>query len=345
MDNTWLQYAPTANKFKQTYVRGFIDISGNTIIRNGGLNIVNGNINIGTNLDVNANGRIKGNLTIDRSIYAGTLDISNSATGPGLTVRQFANQPVATFYKGNVMMVSINDSGDISANRNLNVGGNIILSGSSTAFGITKSMVGLGSADNTSDANKPVSTAQQTALDLKANLASPTFTGTINVPTVSITATTISTSTTTGALVVTGGAGIGGNAYIDGVQVSNLAGSGNRAIYSTAAGYLTNTSSDVSLKTNIEPIDATTTHLKILQLQPKTYQWIDTEKYGTGTEIGLIAQEVIEHMPELVWTGNDDKYGLNYDRIPTLLLQSIKELQRQIDELKVEIAILKPMNI
>jgi hypothetical protein len=34
--------------------------------------------------------------------------------------------------------------------------------------------------DNTSDANKPVSTAQQTALDLKANLAGPTFTGTVS---------------------------------------------------------------------------------------------------------------------------------------------------------------------
>jgi len=45
--------------------------------------------------------------------------------------------------------------------------------------GTTKSDVGLSNADNTSDANKPVSTAQQTALDLKANLANPTFTGTV----------------------------------------------------------------------------------------------------------------------------------------------------------------------
>jgi hypothetical protein len=36
----------------------------------------------------------------------------------------------------------------------------------------------LGNVTNTSDANKPVSTAQQTALDLKAPLASPAFTGT-----------------------------------------------------------------------------------------------------------------------------------------------------------------------
>ena len=49
-----------------------------------------------------------------------------------------------------------------------------------TVAGVTKTHVGLGSVDNTSDANKPVSTATQTALDLKAPLASPTFTGTVS---------------------------------------------------------------------------------------------------------------------------------------------------------------------
>ncbi len=61
-----------------------------------------------------------------------------------------------------------------------------------TVGGITKSMVGLANADNTSDVNKPISTATQTALDLKANTAdvttslalkaninNPTFTGTV----------------------------------------------------------------------------------------------------------------------------------------------------------------------
>lgn len=43
-----------------------------------------------------------------------------------------------------------------------------------------KTDVGLGNVDNTSDANKPVSTAQTTALALKAPLASPTFTGTVS---------------------------------------------------------------------------------------------------------------------------------------------------------------------
>jgi len=43
--------------------------------------------------------------------------------------------------------------------------------------------IGLGNVDNTSDANKPVSTATQNALAGKANLASPTFTGVPVAPT------------------------------------------------------------------------------------------------------------------------------------------------------------------
>lgn len=45
-----------------------------------------------------------------------------------------------------------------------------------------RTALGLGNVDNTADASKPVSTAQQTALDLKANLASPTFTGSVTIP-------------------------------------------------------------------------------------------------------------------------------------------------------------------
>jgi hypothetical protein len=48
---------------------------------------------------------------------------------------------------------------------------------------LNKAAVGLSSVDNTSDASKPVSTAQQTALNLKANSASPLFTGNVGIGT------------------------------------------------------------------------------------------------------------------------------------------------------------------
>lgn len=47
---------------------------------------------------------------------------------------------------------------------------------------LDKSAVGLGNVDNTTDLLKPISTATQAALDLKANLAGPTFTGTVTLP-------------------------------------------------------------------------------------------------------------------------------------------------------------------
>ena len=59
------------------------------------------------------------------------------------------------------VQVTANDGSTLAT---LNVG---TLDVDVTATGITKSMVGLGNCDNTSDANKPVSTAQQTALDAK----------------------------------------------------------------------------------------------------------------------------------------------------------------------------------
>lgn len=46
-----------------------------------------------------------------------------------------------------------------------------------TALSLVKGDVGLGNVDNTADTAKPVSTATQTALNLKANLAAPALTG------------------------------------------------------------------------------------------------------------------------------------------------------------------------
>jgi hypothetical protein len=104
-----------------------------------------------------------------------------------------------------------------------------------------------------------------------------------------------------------------------------LIGFGTRAVNVTATGILTTTSSDIRLKENFEPINESETHLKLLELEPKTYQWKDRNKYGDCREIGLIAQEVKVVLPELVFENNDGMYGIHYDKISILMLQSIKE--------------------
>ena len=65
-----------------------------------------------------------------------------------------------------------------------------------TVTGVTKAMVGLNNVNNTADANKPVSIAGQTALDLKSDLADPTFTGVPAAPTATAGTNTTQLSTT-----------------------------------------------------------------------------------------------------------------------------------------------------
>jgi hypothetical protein len=74
-------------------------------------------------------------------------------------------------------------SQSLSANGSLKPG---VVTSSALAPGavtVTKADVGLAVVDNTTDLGKPVSTATQTALNLKAPVASPTFTGVVTVPT------------------------------------------------------------------------------------------------------------------------------------------------------------------
>jgi len=52
-----------------------------------------------------------------------------------------------------------------------------MIDGASGSVTAAKTTLGLENVTNTSDANKPVSAAQQTALNLKSNIASPSFTG------------------------------------------------------------------------------------------------------------------------------------------------------------------------
>ena len=65
---------------------------------------------------------------------------------------------------------------------------------------LVKADVGLGSVDNTTDANKPISNAEQTALNLKAPLAAPAFTGVPTAPTAAVADNTTQLATTAYAL-------------------------------------------------------------------------------------------------------------------------------------------------
>lgn len=68
----------------------------------------------------------------------------------------------------------------------------------------------------------------------------------------------------------------------------------------------------------------------ILKLNPKQYNYKEDSKL----HYGLIAEDVEKIYPNLVSDNNESGKSLNYLEILPLLLNKIKDLQNQIDELK-----------
>jgi len=105
--------------------------------------------------------------------------------------------------------------------------------------------------------------------------------------------------------------------------------------------------SDGRLKEDIEPISSSTSLTKVLQLNPVCYKWRKDivpssflKSHGEGKQIGLIAQEVEDIIPEVVKDGAlyDEQWkGINYSKLTAVLIGAVKEQQKQIEELKTRI--------
>ena len=119
---------------------------------------------------------------------------------------------------------------------------------------------------------------------------------------------------------------------IGSTRISSLAGSLNRAVYSDANGVLTNTASDATMKQDVEILSYGLQH--ILLLRPVSYKWkIDLQdKLGTQKEIGLIAQEVKEIIPEIVGTNSNETLSLDYPKLVVVLINGMKELNKKVED-------------
>jgi len=88
--------------------------------------------------------------------------------------------------------------------------------------------------------------------------------------------------------------------------------------------------SDKTRKTNIRTIDDA---MQIVErLNGVRYDWIDNNK----PSIGLIAQDVEEVLPEIVETSSDNIKSVSYGNLVGVLVEAIKDLQNQINEIRGE---------
>ena len=118
------------------------------------------------------------------------------------------------------------------------------------------------------------------------------------------------------------------------VTLSNLAGTGSRAVLADANGLLSAPVSDISVKENINTIGYGLS--EILKMNPVWFDYIDEYKnYGKTRQNGNIAQEMESIIPEAVFTTpSTGKMGINYDQLHAVYIKAIQELKAEIDALK-----------
>ena len=87
--------------------------------------------------------------------------------------------------------------------------------------------------------------------------------------------------------------------------------------------------SDERLKTEIETINDALN--KVCQMRGVSFKRTDNDG---RTSVGVIAQEIEEILPEVVATRPSGTKAVKYDKLTPLLIQAIKELKTELDELK-----------
>ena len=94
-------------------------------------------------------------------------------------------------------------------------------------------------------------------------------------------------------------------------------------------------SSDERLKENINPIPNALE--KVLQISGNTFDWksgFNEIHSHSGTDVGVIAQEVEKVLPQVVTTRENGYKAVQYEKIIALLIEAIKELKEEVNELK-----------
>lgn len=108
--------------------------------------------------------------------------------------------------------------------------------------------------------------------------------------------------------------------------------------------------SDIAFKQNVNSLENVLPAL--LNIRCITYDYKTQEfthkNFPEGHQVGVIAQDVANHFPELVKADSEGKLHVNYSQLSTVAIQAVKELSdvlsktnERLDRLEKEIAKLK----
>jgi hypothetical protein len=132
-----------------------------------------------------------------------------------------------------------------------------------------------------------------------------------------------------GIMTISRASGVGRN-----MMLFKNGGSDVGSISSNTSSTAYNTSSDARLK----DVTGEARGLEVInELNPVAYNW----KADGKADEGLIAQEVLDVVPNAVSGSEEDMYQMDYSKLVVHLVAGMKEQQTQIEELKTQINNLK----
>ena len=73
---------------------------------------------------------------------------------------------------------------------------------------------------------------------------------------------------------------------------------------------------------------------KVSQIRGVEFDWNDKQEIYTGHDTGIIAQDVQKVLPEVIEEREDGFLAVKYEKMIGLLVEAIKELKSELDELK-----------
>ena len=118
------------------------------------------------------------------------------------------------------------------------------------------------------------------------------------------------------------------------VTINNLAGSGSRGVNADANGGLSAASS-ILIKENVENINYGLSD--VLKLKPVIFNYIDRNKWGEGKDLGFVAEDVMNVIPEATGVMNNSDIYFDLQKLVPVLTKAIQEQQALIKALEQRI--------
>ena len=89
--------------------------------------------------------------------------------------------------------------------------------------------------------------------------------------------------------------------------------------------------SDLRLKSNVEIYEASSS---VFDINTYTYYWKDTERFHDRQEVGFVAQNLEEYIPQVVTENSDGEKMVDYGKMTAVLLSTIQQMNKRIEALE-----------